>query len=270
MFQRNQTHARPYSFTTSLTRASSPCGISDIGHYQPRQFKLRWRPSGQYTGPGPDFCQVMDSFKSITAHNRLAVLINAQLSQDYSQEDFTNMQANATIQPLAQPQGPKPVCTACQEECRPESFIAACQDTYCNDCLVSYVNSALEPGGTFPPICCDRPLTLQLLETYIPSELLYRYQAKQASIKEACSLICAEPGCCLIIEEKDIDEDVGHCLTCKRYTCRKCRNAQHRGKACPTDAEQEKVFILAKEKGWQPCYQCNNMIERNFGCNHMT
>lgn len=212
----------------------------------------------------------MDNFGSIKAHNRLAVLINAQVVQDYSPSELPVMQINAEAEPLCESQEPEPVCAACSDEPGPELFIAACKDAYCGDCLVAYVESSLEPGGTFPPICCDRPLTLQLLEHHVPNDVLSRYQAKQASIKEACSLICAEPNCRLIIEEKDIVENVGHCSTCKRYTCKKCRTLQHKGKDCPTDAEQQEVLKIAKEKGWQPCYQCNNMIERNFGCNHMT
>lgn len=44
----------------------------------------------------------------------------------------------------------------------------------------------------------------------------------------------------------------------------------HKDEPCPEDAELKDVMNLAKKEGWQICYQCNNMVELNFGCNHMT
>ncbi len=100
--------------------------------------------------------------------------------------------------------------------------------------------------------------------------LIERYEAKQAEIAAACSLLCAEPGCRIIISKEKTIQKVGLCPGCNRGTCAKCRTAQHEGKECPTDEEHQELLELAKEKGWQSCYQCNYMIELNFGCNHTT
>lgn len=57
----------------------------------------------------------MNNFESITAHNRLAVLIIAQVAQDYWPSELADMQINAETRPSIESQEPKPVCIVCCE-----------------------------------------------------------------------------------------------------------------------------------------------------------
>lgn len=201
---------------------------------------------------------------SVTAHNNLASLINAQIKP---------IDANTSRETLP-PTGFTPIqnrtCTSCGDENDTTCFNAPCKHSYCDDCLASYMKSALEPDGTFPPQCCNLPITLQLARAHLHHDLVKRYEEKHAEIVAACPLLCAQPGCCVVISLEKVVEDLAYCLACNNYTCTRCRLLEHKDTPCPTDAEQEDLMKLAKEKGWQACFRCKNMIELNFGCNHMT
>lgn len=199
---------------------------------------------------------------SAIAHNNVSPLINAQMELMDANTGRETLQRTESTQKI--------ICISCDEEIDATCSTAPCQHSYCDDCLSSYVKSALEPDGTFPPLCCNLPLTLQLARAHLPKDLVKRYEEKHAEIVAASSLPCAQPGCCVVIPPEKIVEDLGHCLACNNYTCTRCRLQEHKDKPCPTDAEQEDLMKLAKENGWQSCYRCNNMIELNFGCYHMT
>lgn len=201
---------------------------------------------------------------SFTAHNNLAFLVNAQvepIDANISQENLPRTGFTLKL---------SPPCVSCDDKSDSRTFTAPCKHNYCDDCLASYVKSALEPDGNFPPLCCNLPITLQSARAHLPHDLVKRYEGKYAEVFAACSLLCAQSGCCVVIPQEKIVEGLGHCIACNSYTCTRCRLQEHEGKPCPTDAEQEDLMQLAKEKGWHVCYRCNNMIELNFACNHMT
>lgn len=193
---------------------------------------------------------------SITAHNDPAFLVNAQIEP---------IDANTSRETLLR----RPTCTSCDSKHDAISFTAPCKHSYCDECLVSYVKSALEPDGILPPLCCNLPITLQSARAYLHNNLVKRYEEKLAEIVSACLLLCAQSSCCVVIAPERINKGLGQCLACNNCTCTRCRLQEHRGKPCPTDAEQEELMKLAKEQRWQVCYRCNNMIELDFGCNHM-
>lgn len=201
---------------------------------------------------------------SITAHNNLAFMTNAQVEPiDANISRETLLQTGFTLQQ-------RPTCISCDDKNDANLFAAPCKHGYCDECLASYVKSALEPDGNFPPGCCNLPITLQSARPHLHYDWVKSYEERYAEINAACSLLCARPGCCVVIPQEKIVEGLGHCTACNNYTCTRCRLQKYRDKLCPTDAEQEDLLKLAKEKGWCRCYRCNNMIELNFGCNHMT
>jgi len=38
---------------------------------------------------------------------------------------------------------------------------------------------------------------------------------------------------------------------------------------CKVDEDRQAILAAAKEKGWQACYNCGNMVDLNTGCHHM-
>ncbi|KAK6827891.1 hypothetical protein PG987_011232 [Apiospora arundinis] len=59
------------------------------------------------------------------------------------------------------------------------------------------------------------------------------------------------------------------CGACKTEVCCVCQGKWHRSQDCPTDEATQAVLQQAREKGWQRCYGCREMIELIEGCNHM-
>lgn len=119
---------------------------------------------------------------AITAHNNLAFLINAQIEPidaDISRE--TLLQTGFTLQQRL-------TCTSCDEH-NAVSFTAPCKHSYCDDCLASYVKSALEPDRNFPSLCCSLSITLQSSRTHLHHDLVKRYEEKHAEIVADCSLL---------------------------------------------------------------------------------
>ena len=195
-----------------------------------------------------------------TARNNPDSLSSAQVeSTAVSINDETILQTGSTPQQ-------RPSCIACSDEIEALSFTAPCKHSYCDDCLASYVKIALEPAGSFPPACCNLPITLQSAQAHLSQDLIQSWQKKHREIIESCSLVCAKSGCRVVISPENIVNGLGHCLACNNHTCTRCRMQAHKDEPCPS----EDIMKLAKEEGWQMCYRCHNMIELNFGCNHMT
>jgi len=161
-------------------------------------------------------------------------------------------------------------CVACGDDGLEEAFVSVlCKHRFCKTCLAQYTESALQPGATFPPQCCGLPVTFGMVQKHLSPELATRYGEKQRQIFSNCSLLCARRGCCVEILENKITGMKGHCLACNGNTCKACRKAWHGDKPCSIDPEREAILQLAKKKGWQSCYRCNNMVELNLGCFHM-
>lgn len=163
-------------------------------------------------------------------------------------------------------------CISCSELCSGAHLsLRTCEHSYCSECVSPWVAASLDPGSSFPPVCCGVKIALELLEPHISLDLARRFKKQeQASLAAACPLVCAEPGCLVGISAQNIVDNKGHCLACKRFTCSKCRMGWHEDKECLIDEEQELVMALAKKEGWQSCFHCGNLVELNFGCYHMT
>ncbi|KAL2056758.1 hypothetical protein ABVK25_003153 [Lepraria finkii] len=90
------------------------------------------------------------------------------------------------------------VCTSCGDQC---ISILSLPCANCNECLASYVESALQFGETFPPQCYRVPFTLQILRASPLPKIVTDFEAKQAKIAAANSLLYAESGYRVIIPE---------------------------------------------------------------------
>lgn len=117
---------------------------------------------------------------TITAQNTSAFLDNPQIeSIDASISGEPLLRTGSSLRQTL-------TCTSCDDENDTISFTASCKHTYCDDCLASYVKSALEPIGVFPPVCCNLPLTLQSARAHLPHDLVKRYQDKHLAILASC------------------------------------------------------------------------------------
>ena len=113
----------------------------------------------------------------------------------------------------------RPSCVACTDEIEAVCFTAPCAHSYCDDCLASLMTFALEPAGSFPPVCCDLPITLQSAQAHLHHDLVKRWQKKHSEIIASCTLVCAKSGCRVVIYPENIVDGLGHYVLCNNDTC---------------------------------------------------
>ena len=78
------------------------------------------------------------------------------------------------------------------------------------------------------------------------------------------------PGSSTLIgaEHQWVNDSTAICPVCDRVVCTKCKQDSHDGECVP-DVELEGVLELAREKEWQRCQRCGEMIELMDGCSHL-
>lgn len=164
-------------------------------------------------------------------------------------------------------------CCACMEvvsskdtltlECKPEAH------TYCRICLVDLFTSALDNTSLFPPRCCRLPIPLDTCRVILPKELVKNFDLKVEELATPNPTYCSNAECSKFIRSKEIKADVGSCVFCNHKTCLRCKGSEHKG-LCPSDPHVQLLMDVARRSRWQQCTKCNNMVELEQGCFHMT
>ena len=168
-------------------------------------------------------------------------------------------------------------CASCSDNSAVDDLVkASCSHYYCKDCFGNFVAASLQTHDGFPPTCCKIPIAFGTVAQNVTAAVFSRYSARQAEIKNATALYCGIQGCGVRIKEDRINGVRANCVACRRETCTQCRgelprklNGKNVGHVCKRDKAREEVLALAKQEGWQTCYQCGNMVTLNFGCHHM-
>ena len=164
-------------------------------------------------------------------------------------------------------------CCACMEvvssnntialECKPEAH------TYCRVCLIDLFASAIDNTSLFPPRCCRLPVPLETCRVMLPKELVKSFDLKVEELATPNPTYCSNAECSKFIRSKEMKADVGSCVFCKHKTCLRCKGAEHNG-LCPSDPHVQLLMDVARRSRWQQCTKCNNMVELEQGCFHMT
>ena len=169
-------------------------------------------------------------------------------------------------------------CASCCEKSGIDELVkASCEHYYCKECFGAFVEASLQTHDGFPPVCCKIPLTFLTVADNVSPAVFGRYRARQDEIKSATALYCAVKKCGVKVETDSIEGVRATCAACGRDTCTRCRSVfpleaegKKRKHVCKMDRERRQLLDMAKEAGWQTCYQCGNLIALNFGCHHMT
>ena len=170
-----------------------------------------------------------------------------------------------------------PACVSCSDQFAIEELVkVSCEHQYCKDCFGHFMEASLTTHDGFPPKCCKIPIAFVTVANNVSTAIFGRYSARQAEIKNATALYCGNLKCGVKIEKDRINDLRATCVTCWRDTCTQCRDTfpqrvqgRNVGHVCKKDKARDQVLALAKEEGWQTCYQCGNMVALNFGCHHM-
>ncbi|KAI1134206.1 hypothetical protein F5Y05DRAFT_239082 [Hypoxylon sp. FL0543] len=159
-------------------------------------------------------------------------------------------------------------CAVCMEEDEMGSMVqVTCQHWYCHEDLQNAFQNALD--GRRPFRCCSQEIPVELCPT-ATEDFRERYRLLMLELTTPNPLYCSNRACGVFLSPAQYQgPDMAACRACGSTTCRMCRNPTHAG-ICPQDVGMQQAVALAATNGWRPCTRCNNMVERIYGCNHMT
>ncbi|KAI1192581.1 hypothetical protein F5X97DRAFT_337453 [Nemania serpens] len=159
-------------------------------------------------------------------------------------------------------------CAVCMEEDDMGAMIQApCVHWYCHEDLQTAFQNALD--GRQPFRCCHQEIPVELCPT-TTEDFRERYRLMILELRTPNPVYCSNMACGLFVPPAQYQgPDIAACRACGSTTCRMCRNATHIG-ICPQDVGMQQAISLAARNGWRSCPSCNNMVERIYGCNHMS
>ncbi|XP_047943005.1 probable E3 ubiquitin-protein ligase ARI8 [Salvia hispanica] len=171
-------------------------------------------------------------------------------------------------------------CKICMETVS-HTLSAACGHVFCTDCWVGYIAAA---GAACLTLRCPEPKCttvagLDVIQAVSPAEdgLKFRRYLYESYVEASpARKWCPGPGCEFAVEFFGGKEDYDVTCDCSFKFCWQCTEEQHRPVSCGTVAKwAEKNTSEADNKSWivaytKACPNCNQNIEKNQGCCHMT
>lgn len=156
-------------------------------------------------------------------------------------------------------------CVACLE-CKSYNDLprAACGHWYCRTCLTNLFESAFKDDSLFPPRCCRQEI--RVCPSY---DIFRRFHQKMVEHNTSDKTYCCRPPCSAFIPPTRILYKQAACPVCDANTCTVCKKASHSGE-CSSDRATEQLLELAQEQRWQRCFKCQQIVEMERGCNHIT
>ncbi|KAF2473165.1 uncharacterized protein BDR25DRAFT_129275 [Lindgomyces ingoldianus] len=153
----------------------------------------------------------------------------------------------------------------------------SCGHRMCHSCLKRQFSLSVTDPQHMPPTCCNAEhIPLKHVERLFDDKFKKLWNKKYQEYTTANRLYCPTKGCGEWIKPSKIRMDLAtsrkyaRCGRCSTKVCVLCNNRFHTRRECPRDEETSRFVQMAKDKGWQRCYNCKAMVELKEGCNHMT
>ncbi|KAJ7667395.1 hypothetical protein B0H17DRAFT_950316 [Mycena rosella] len=155
------------------------------------------------------------------------------------------------------------------------SFKAPCKHFYCRECLSNLANSCIGDESLFPLQCCRQLLPMEgrhgvFAQLEMCLQLSLRAKAAEFGTLAKDRLYCPSPTCSTFLGSTAARTEDVACHRCRTRVCVRCKQASHPGRPCTDNAALEQVKALAREKHWQTCPGCSQIIDLQQGCFHMT
>ena len=170
----------------------------------------------------------------------------------------------------------KVTCLTCGSEVRVSNTAKLmCSHRMCHSCLKRIFNMSVKDPAHMPPKCCtSEHIPLKHVDKLFDDAFKKNWNRKYQEYNTRNRIYCPLRGCGEWIKPSHITLDhgrkVGKCKRCGTKVCCICNNRMHTSRDCPKDPETRRFVEVAKEKGWQRCFNCSAMVELKEGCNHMT
>lgn len=152
-----------------------------------------------------------------------------------------------------------------------------CGHRMCHSCLKRQFTLSVSDPKHMPPTCCSAEhIPLKYVERLFDDKFKRQWNKKYEEYTTSNRLYCPKRGCGEWIKPGRIKMDLTYgkkyarCGRCDTKVCVLCNAKFHTRRECPKDEETNRLVEMAKEKGWQRCYNCRAVVELKEGCNHMT
>jgi len=179
--------------------------------------------------------------------------------------------------PHPPPPEKKVSCLTCGSDDVPISKSAKlpCTHRMCHSCLRRIFKLSVTDPAHMPPRCCtDKHIDLKHVDKLFDQEFKKTWNRKFEEYNTKNRIYCPARGCGEWIKPNHITTDrgrkVGKCKRCGTRVCGICNQKMHTTRDCPKDPATKQFVEVAKQEGWQRCYNCSAMVELKEGCNHMT
>ncbi|KAJ8106004.1 hypothetical protein OPT61_g9829 [Boeremia exigua] len=144
-------------------------------------------------------------------------------------------------------------CLICMNDDIPINKTAklACGHRMCHPCLKRQFTLSVKDPQHMPPRCCTKEhIPLKHVDRLFDDKFKRLWNQKFEEYTATKNLYCPAKGCGEWIKPNKVRVDL---TTGRKYArCGRCGTK------------------MAKEKGWQRCYNCKAVVELKEGCNHMT
>lgn len=267
-YRRSQSTKSMSSFTTAGSE-------NEDGLLHPPSLKI---PYSQPTSPmpatlSPQMAQVEFSLKQSKARTTRSRKLFKLLPTSRKSQGRPNT-----------PEGPQQTPSAMDSECTgcfddiPAGFAVtglSCSHKYCSLCFTQLILTASHSESTFPPKCCLHEISTTIIRSHLYPEdvAVYDQKALEYAIPIADRYYCPSPPCARWIDTRLVKRINGGiaCPHCRQNICSVCRGPSHpSNEDCPQDYGLSSAMEQAEQAGWQRCFQCRTLVERNQGCRHIT
>ncbi|KAF8454496.1 hypothetical protein BGX38DRAFT_1171946 [Terfezia claveryi] len=156
----------------------------------------------------------------------------------------------------------------------PHPYYPPCTHPYCSACLKQFFLNFIEDKSSLPR-CCKLPIPLYLINRRLSRQELKQFRERVAEYTSKDRLYCSNQKCSAFLPttthagKRMGKAEVLMCKACKRGTCVRCMAPEHAGD-CPEDSELTATLAVAAREGWQRCQNCRALVEKDFGCQHMS
>jgi ariadne-1 len=170
-------------------------------------------------------------------------------------------------------------CLVCMNDELPvhKTVKLACGHRMCHSCLKRQFTLSVQDPAHMPPRCCTTEhIPLKYADRLFDDKFKILWNKKYQEYTTANRLYCPSKGCGQWIKPSRIRMDLTYgrryarCGHCSTKVCVLCNEKFHTKRDCPKDEETNRLVEMAKEQGWQRCYNCKAVVELKEGCNHMT
>ncbi|EEH43975.1 uncharacterized protein PADG_00264 [Paracoccidioides brasiliensis Pb18] len=177
----------------------------------------------------------------------------------------------------------KVTCLTCLSDDIPISKVAklACSHRMCGDCLKRIFELSVKDPQHMPPKCCTSDhIPLKHVDKLFDQKFKMQWNKKYQEYTTKNRIYCPAKGCGEWIKPSNIHLNTrsgatggrkyGKCSKCRTKVCALCNGKWHMDSDCPKDEDTRLFAEVAKEEGWQKCFNCKAVVELREGCNHMT